>query len=491
MTIASVSSPSNASNASPLSATGKAKSGSGNPFQELLDLLANLNPGQPLSGADLKKLTQLDGSANGAQTLMVTADDGKDKNSADSGNTDLTAAQISMLAALIQQNPQLQTLLSGNINLQSLSQATDILANGGQPDWGQFNLPQTAQDILQQMASQPGQLTAMQKLLSDIQNNANETSSLKDMADLVQQLNLPENQANNIMPSPAQIQVTSVQAEAPIQAPARQVSIIELKSNDRSILSDADLSSANHIPQPNTAADAHNKFAAGDGANQNTDTQNSATASDKTTINDNFTVVVEKTVGNADAAPVDILAAQAANSAAAMTAQLNSTASQPINQVNLINASAAQSYNPLPFASVPPAVMQAAMQIQQNAQIANNNFMVQLHPAELGQIQVNLKFEGNRVVAKITADNPKTLAMMKEDSGVLRDALKSAGMETDAGSLEFSLSNSAQNMAQQQNKSSNSAFGTMLATNNTEETNAQNSTQANYIVAAGRVDVKL
>jgi len=489
MAIASVSA--NASDTSAVSGSGKAKSTSGNPFQELLDLLANLNPGQPLSGADLQKLTQLDGNSNQSK-VAVTPEDGKNESLADNSSVSaLTAVQISMLAALMQQNPQLQALLSGNINLQSLSEVTDILAKGGQPDWAQFNLPQDAQDILQQMATQPGQLTAMQKLLADMQNNAAGTDDLKDMVDFAKQLILP---ANNVAPTPepiAQIQVTSVQAQVPVQISARPISIIELKSNDRSILSDADLSAANHIAQPSAAADLYNKFAAGDGADQNADAQNNAAADNKSTINDNFTVVIEKTVGNADAAPVDMLAAQAANSAAAMTAQLNSVASQPASQINLINASAAQSYNPMQAASLPPAVMQAAMQIQQNAQIANNNFMVQLHPAELGQIQVNLKFEGNRVVAKITADNPKTLAMMKEDSGVLRDALKSAGMETDAGSLEFSLSNSAQNMAQQQNKSSNSAFGTMLATNNTEETNAQSSTQANYIVAAGRVDVKL
>jgi len=490
MAVSSVSSPPNTSNASPLLATGKAKAGSGNPFQELLDLLTNLNPGQPLSGADLQKLAQLDVSnAGGSQSVTVTADNNKDGNSStDSSSTDLTAAQISMLAALIQQNPQLQTLLSGNINLQTLSQITATLANGGQPDWSQFNLPQGAQDTLQQMASQPGQLTAMQKLLADMQNNADDIDDLKDMADLAKQLTLP---VNNAAP-PMQIQVASVQVQSvPPSVPARPISVIEFKSNDRSILSDADLSAANHVAQPSTAADAHNKFAAGDGADQNADTQNSAAADDKSTVNDNFTAVVEKTVGNADAAPMDMLAAQAANSAAAMTAQLNSAAGQPASQINLINASAAQSYNPMQAASLPPAVMQAAMQIQQNAQIANNNFMVQLHPAELGQIQVNLKFEGNRVVAKITADNPKTLAMMKEDSGVLRDALKSAGLETDANTLEFSLSNGAQNMAQQQNKSGNGAFGTMLAMNNTEETNALSSTQANYIVATGRVDVKL
>ncbi len=497
------------------SATAKpGQAGQDNPFQELLALLADLNSGQPLSGSDLQKLSQLEdnnpavdpnaaqSSKNSNLALALNVDQNSaDANATDGANGDLTAAQISMLAALLQQNPQLQVLFSGNVDLKSLSGAVNALVNG-QTDLAQFNLPQSAQNILQPMANQqPGELTAMQKLLADMQNsNQLDQNQLNDLMALAKQMNLQQVVSDNAGNPPVIATVKIV--TAPAQPTSSNTAVSQLKqiADERDALENNDLSTRNHVAQSSTANGQHkstNSDNQGQADNAG-DTDKTAPAVVNKALNGDFAQAAQKTVGNAApiAVMVDPLAAAqiATNNNAAQAASADATTQTA--QVNAITAAAAQTYNNLQSAvipaGIPPAVMQAAIQIQQNAQNENNNFIVQLYPEELGQIQVNMKFEGNRVTAKISADKQETLDLMKQDSGILHKALQDAGLQTDSGTLEFSLSNSGQNLAQQKTNNNDSGFGTMLANNNSEENiTAAAAPVYQAILAPGRVDVKL
>ena len=77
-----------------------------------------------------------------------------------------------------------------------------------------------------------------------------------------------------------------------------------------------------------------------------------------------------------------------------------------------------------------------------------------LHPEDLGTVEVKLQMQDGQVKATISADNPDTLALLKNDSHQLTQSLQSAGFNTDSNSLNFQLRGEQQNagnaFAQQQ-----------------------------------------
>jgi hypothetical protein len=74
---------------------------------------------------------------------------------------------------------------------------------------------------------------------------------------------------------------------------------------------------------------------------------------------------------------------------------------------------------------------------------------VQLKPASLGSIEVQLDVaDDGRVQAHIVADKAETLDMLRNDARSLARALADAGLQTDSGSLNFSLKGDDQQHAQ-------------------------------------------
>jgi flagellar hook-length control protein FliK len=87
-----------------------------------------------------------------------------------------------------------------------------------------------------------------------------------------------------------------------------------------------------------------------------------------------------------------------------------------------------------------PAVSQVAVQINRAVQDGQDKFVVNLKPATLGKVSVQLEVgHDNRVIAVIAAERPETLDLLQRDSRALELALKEAGLKTDSGSLSFSL----------------------------------------------------
>ena len=100
---------------------------------------------------------------------------------------------------------------------------------------------------------------------------------------------------------------------------------------------------------------------------------------------------------------------------------------------------------PSTAADRPVAPSEVAVTIQRAAARGDNRIRIQLHPAELGQVDVRLKIGTDGVVrAMVQVDRPETLDVMQRDTRGLERALQDAGLKTDSGSLSFNLRNDGQ-----------------------------------------------
>lgn len=87
-----------------------------------------------------------------------------------------------------------------------------------------------------------------------------------------------------------------------------------------------------------------------------------------------------------------------------------------------------------------PAAEQVALQISRAANQGVDKLTIQLKPAELGKIKIDLEVgPDNRLIAVIAADKSETLDLLQRDARQLERALNDAGLKTDSGSLEFNL----------------------------------------------------
>jgi flagellar hook-length control protein FliK len=64
---------------------------------------------------------------------------------------------------------------------------------------------------------------------------------------------------------------------------------------------------------------------------------------------------------------------------------------------------------------------------------------MQLHPAELGSIDVRMHWQGERLSAQFLVDRPETLHLLQRDLPALERSLAQAGVNLDNGGLSFSL----------------------------------------------------
>jgi flagellar hook-length control protein FliK len=90
-----------------------------------------------------------------------------------------------------------------------------------------------------------------------------------------------------------------------------------------------------------------------------------------------------------------------------------------------------------------PAFSEAAANTQ-----GGSRFTIQLRPPDLGKIQVDLKIDQDgHVTASVLADRQDTLSLLQRDSHQLEQALNDAGLTTNNGDLQFSLSGDSQGAA--------------------------------------------
>jgi flagellar hook-length control protein FliK len=100
-----------------------------------------------------------------------------------------------------------------------------------------------------------------------------------------------------------------------------------------------------------------------------------------------------------------------------------------------------QAANATRFTTVNHAVVeQVSVQISKALNAGNDRISIQLKPADLGRIDVQMEVaQDGRVTAVVTADNKQTLDLLQKDSKQLQEALQQAGLQADDDSLNFNL----------------------------------------------------
>jgi hypothetical protein len=102
-------------------------------------------------------------------------------------------------------------------------------------------------------------------------------------------------------------------------------------------------------------------------------------------------------------------------------------------------------------ASATQTTQMIAMHIQRNANAGIDTFTMQLEPAELGRLEVRMRFgRDGGIRAHLIADKPETLSMLQNDSAQLHRILQQAGLDADDGSLSFDLRHQGQHRGAEQ-----------------------------------------
>ena len=97
-------------------------------------------------------------------------------------------------------------------------------------------------------------------------------------------------------------------------------------------------------------------------------------------------------------------------------------------------------------------VDQVTVQITKALNAGADKINIQLKPAHLGRIDIQLEMRDGNITATVVADNKDTLELMKNGARDLARALNSAGLNTDPENLNFSLREQANQHANQQGK---------------------------------------
>jgi len=146
-------------------------------------------------------------------------------------------------------------------------------------------------------------------------------------------------------------------------------------------------------------------------------------------------------------------------------------------------------------AGLPQAVEQVAVQLNKAAKDGVDEITIQLRPAELGKIEVKLSFGADKTVTgTVIAENQATLDMLQKDSGSLQRALQDAGLQANAGCMEFSLrnDNGASQFAQQQGSNARTSYtANDNASADTSGASATDAEAETYYLTPGRVNLRV
>ena len=110
-----------------------------------------------------------------------------------------------------------------------------------------------------------------------------------------------------------------------------------------------------------------------------------------------------------------------------------------------------------PRPASPPSDLkeQISVQVQKAVEQGIDRIRIQLKPADLGRLEIQLDVaQDGKVAILVNADRPETLEMLRRDARGLQQALQDAGLQTDSGNLSFNLGGG------------NASFGERLADGN-------------------------
>ena len=135
-------------------------------------------------------------------------------------------------------------------------------------------------------------------------------------------------------------------------------------------------------------------------------------------------------------------------------------------------------------------IEQTTLLIQRSVNNGTTKMSLQLSPAELGKVTVNLNFsKTGSVTGVIYTDNPQTLALLQRDARILEQSLQNAGLQINTGDLSFSFDNNNNgNVADdffQKNKSKENSSETAEAGEQTIEQSDS------YIITPDRINIRV
>ena len=132
---------------------------------------------------------------------------------------------------------------------------------------------------------------------------------------------------------------------------------------------------------------------------------------------------------------------------------------------------------------------QVTVQITKALQSGVDKITIQLRPASMGRIDVQMEIASDgRTSLVITADNRDTLDLLQRDARYLEQALKDAGLQADAGNMEFNMREGQESDGEDGGKSDSSDTATADASDASEQ---DLPVLDGYIVGPdGRVDIR-
>lgn len=161
-----------------------------------------------------------------------------------------------------------------------------------------------------------------------------------------------------------------------------------------------------------------------------------------------FSSHLQANAANTPATPMAQAAQQAAPLHIAgdpLAGELLESDNRPASQISQANngsaaTKAAQMQSSRPAVMANQASVQVAFELGRAANQGLNRLSMHLHPAELGRVDVKIEVAGDgRAMAHVVVDRPETLDALQRDARSLERALSDAGLQTDSGSLSFSL----------------------------------------------------
>ncbi len=135
--------------------------------------------------------------------------------------------------------------------------------------------------------------------------------------------------------------------------------------------------------------------------------------------------------------------------------------------------------------SLPAA--QVTIALTRMAKNGIDRFDMQLHPQELGRVNIRLEIKDGVARASVTADNPATLQILQKDGRALEKVLQQAGLETDANSLDFNLR--GENGGGRHNLFANTPAGKGWSGDPAIAPDTESTKTTHYTVAPGRVNL--
>jgi hypothetical protein len=193
-------------------------------------------------------------------------------------------------------------------------------------------------------------------------------------------------------------------------------------------------------------------------------------------------------------------ASQSASSVSGTSSQNTTTlaaGARPVGSYDFASELSAARVTKGGTAGLPQAVEQVTVQLHKAAKSGVNEMTIQLRPAELGKIEIKLEFGPDKsVTAVVTADNQATLTMLQKDSSSLQRALQEAGLQADAGCMQFNLSEDnqarhfGQSEADSQSMKNRFAFDEAQGGEDGLIATASSETET-YYVTPGRVNLRV